>query len=356
MRGGKQKRKSTIVDVAQRAGVSLGTASRVLNNRRGVDPELRRKVMDAARTLRYVRAANARPAARESAPTVTFILSNRDFLHPVHARMLQGADEYCAENGYFVVFKKFDYSAQLPAEELVLPAALREHNMADCLILAGTNYPNLIEATELAGVPYVLYRNNLVGEPNREPRDQVRSDDYSGALEAVRYLVQLGHRKIAFIGDISQPWYEDRYRGYCEVMHESRLKPVAQTVALSNDNFQNGSASAEVVLQQNPDVTALFASADDVAQGVWQLLQQKNLRVPDDISLLGFGDVPYAIHKGPGLTTVRIPYLEIGRQLAGMAIEKAKSPQLTSPEVVVPTSLVLRDTTWPHQQLTSQAS
>ncbi len=80
----------TIVDVAHMAGVSLGTASRVLNNRRGVDPELVRKVNDAARSLSYVRSATARRASRDTAPVITFVLSNRDFLHPVHARLLQG--------------------------------------------------------------------------------------------------------------------------------------------------------------------------------------------------------------------------------------------------------------------------
>src|SRR5438874_590556 len=103
------KQKATVVDIARRAGVSLGTVSRVLNNQRGVDPDLRRKVTDAARALNYVRAANARRAVRETTPIITFVLSNRDFLHPVHARLLQGAEQFCAENGYFVVFKRLDY-------------------------------------------------------------------------------------------------------------------------------------------------------------------------------------------------------------------------------------------------------
>ena len=120
----KETRRPTIVDVAKMAGVSLGTASRVLNNRRGVDPELRRKVTEATRALKYVRAENARRASRETVPIITFILSNRDFLHPVHARMLQGAEEFCEENGYFVVFKKFDYSC----DQCQLPANLEHWN------------------------------------------------------------------------------------------------------------------------------------------------------------------------------------------------------------------------------------
>ena len=185
MRRQKEPRKATIVDVAEMAGVSLGTASRVLNNRRGVDPELRRKVTEAAQALKYVRAENARRASRETVPVITFVLSNRDFLHPVHARMLQGAEEFCEENGYFVVFKKFDYAMDTPAADIKLPAQLREHGIADCLILAGTNYPNLIEATRKAGVPYVLFRNNLITPEPHPPFDQARADDAEGARVAV---------------------------------------------------------------------------------------------------------------------------------------------------------------------------
>lgn len=342
-----KKKRATIVDVASKAGVSLGTASRALNNRRGVDPDLRRKVTRAARVLNYVRAANGRKAQRETCPIVTFVLSNRDFLHPVHARLLQGAEEFCEENGFFVVFKRFDYSASTPLADLKLPATLQQHGIADCLILAGTNHGNLIEATRKADIPYVLYGNNLVSPKPHPAFDQVRSDDYPGACEAVRYLVRLGHRHIAYIGDISQPWYDVRYRAYLDAMKEAGLEPIAQTVGLSADNARNGYSSAEVILRDGAPITAILAGADDVAMGVWEQLRQKGIRVPEEMSLMGFGDIPDARLAIPPLTTVRIPFLEIGRELAKMAIQKTTAPQVPIPEVVLPTEVALRGTTWP---------
>lgn len=107
-------------------------------------------------------------------------MSNRDFLHPVHARLLQGAEQYCEEHGYFLVSKKLTYSRLAPASELVLSSLLRQHESADCLILAGTNYLNLLEATAAARAPYVSYGNNLVSDSPRTGLDQVRSDDASG--------------------------------------------------------------------------------------------------------------------------------------------------------------------------------
>jgi len=342
-----KKKASTIVDVASKAGVSLGTASRVMNNRRGVDPELRRKVTEAARALHYVRAINARRASRENCPIVTFVLSNRDFLHPVHARLLQGAEEFCEEQGFFVVFKRFDYSGDAPLSELKLPELLRGHGIADCLIIAGTNHLNLLEATERAAVPYVLYGNNLVGRSPRGPVDLVRSDDAAGARDAVRYLVRLGHRNICYIGDISLPWYEVRYRAYQDVMAEAGLEPLAQTVSLSPDIMRNGFASAEALLRRGVPISAIFAGGDDIAVGAWEQLRLSGLRVPDDVSLVGFSDLPDARSTVPPLTTVHVPYLEVGRELARLAIEKAKNPGVPLPETVLPTQLMLRGTTWP---------
>jgi LacI family transcriptional regulator len=337
----------TIVDVATKAGVSLGTASRVLNNRRDVDQELRRRVMDAVRVLGYVRSGHGRRAARESRPIITFVLGNREFLHPMHARMLQGAEQHCEEMGYYLVFKRLGYTAATPVTELGLPSLLRDHGIADCLILAGTNYLNLIEATEAAGVPYVLYRNNLVGDGPRDSVDQVRADDESGAMDAMRYLVRLGHKRICFIGDISLPWFANRYMAYCAVVSEARLEPMAQTVGLAEDGFRNGFATMEAILRQGIRPTAIFAASDHVALGVLEQLRRSGVRVPEDCSVVGFDDLPEASLMNPPLTTVHNPFSELGRELARMAIEKTKAPFQPLPEVVLPAELVLRGTTWP---------
>jgi LacI family transcriptional regulator, galactose operon repressor len=341
------RKRATIVDVARKAGVSLGTVSRVMNNRRDVDAELRRRVSEAARVLRYVRTGRGRRAAHESIPFLTFVLSNREFLHPMHARVLQGAEQHCEQNGYFVVFKRIDYTPDTPVAELKLPSLLRDHGLADCLIIAGTNYPNLIEATAREGIPFVLYSNNLVGAVPHEGFDQARADDRAGAVDAVRYLVRLGHKRICFIGDLEQPWCCRRYEAYLAVMKESGLEPMAQTVSLSADSFRHGFTSAEAILRQGLRPTAIFAASDHMALGVWEQLRQSGLRVPEDISLVGFDDIPDSQVTNPPLTTVHNPFLELGRELARLAIEKAKSPCEAVPEVLLPTELVMRGTTWP---------
>ncbi len=342
------QKRATIADVALKAGVSLGTVSRVLNNRQDVDPELQRKVNEAARALHYAKTGRGRKVAREARPIITFVLGNREFLHPMHARMLQGAEEYCEAMGSFLVFKRLDYARDTPALELKLPLLLRAHAIADCLILAGTNYPNLLEATARAGVPYVLYRNNLVGAAPHDGFDQVRSDDREGTMQAVHYLARLGHKRICFIGDISQPWFRDRYRAYRAAIAEVGLEPMAQTVGLSTDNIRSGFTSAEAVMRQGLRPTAILAASDHIALGVWNYLRQAGVRVPENCSLVGVDDLPDSSATNPPLTTVRNPFLQLGRELARMAIEKAKSPCEPLPEVVLPTELVMRGTTWPY--------
>jgi LacI family transcriptional regulator len=336
----------TIRDVARRAGVAVGTVSRVVNQRPDVNPELRERVQRALDQLEYRPNARARSFARNSSPTVSFILSNRDFLHPFHSHVLQGVEEYCEEAGYFVIYTCFRYSPITRAGELRLPSVLQSHGIADCVILAGTNYDNFTGNLEKRGIQYVLLANNFVTKRRREAYDQVRFDDYSGAVEATRYLVHLGHKHIWYIGDISVPWYRTRYEAYKKTMMEAGLQPKAQTLGLSDDRFLNGINSARAILDQKVPLTAILAGADDVAYGAWEALQVHGLEVPRDISLIGFDD-QHPQSRLSALTSVRVETSEVGRQLAKMAITKIGLKGERSPEVLLPTKLIKRETCRP---------
>src|SRR4051795_9152706 len=159
----------TIKHVAKHAGVAVGTVSRVINGRPDVSPVLREKVERSIRELNFRPNARAQSLGRNASPIISFILSNRSILHPFHARVLQGVEEYCADQGYFVVFARFDYAPETPADSLQLPAVLQSHGIADCVIAAGTNYPNFLSALEKLEMKYVVLGNNLVGAEGREP-------------------------------------------------------------------------------------------------------------------------------------------------------------------------------------------
>src|SRR5215471_2078 len=230
----------TIKDVANRAGVAVGTVSRVVNNQPDVNPKLRERVQRALKELDYRPNARAQMFARNTSPVVSFILSNRDFLHPFHSRVLQGVEEYCEEAGFFVIYTRFRYSPSVAPAELQLPNILQSHGLADCVILAGANYENFTDSLDRRGLRYIVLANNFFSKSMREPFDQVRFDDRSGAAEGTRYLLSLGHRHIWFVGDTSVPWFRNRHAGYCQAMEENGLRPLAQTLLLSDDRFLNG--------------------------------------------------------------------------------------------------------------------
>ena len=336
----------TIRDVASKAGVAVGTVSRVVNNRPDVNPKLRERVQRALKELNYRPNARAQSFARNSSPVVSFILSNRDFLHPFHSRVLQGVEEYCEESGYFVLYTRFRYSPTVGPAELQLPSVLQSHGIADCVILAGTNFENFANSLDKRGLSYVLLANNFVGTDPRPPYDRVRFDDVAGAAEAVRYLQALGHKEIFFVGDTSYPWYRNRYDGYSKAMAEHGLRASAQTLGLSDNPFLNGIKSIQMALEQKRSITAVLAGNDEIAHGVYEGLLKAGRDVPRDVSLIGFDD-QHGMGRLESLTSVRVEATEVGRQLAKMAIEKIKSRGVRVPEVTLTTTLIKRDTCRP---------
>jgi DNA-binding LacI/PurR family transcriptional regulator len=343
----------TIKDVARRAGVSIGTVSRVINNFPDVDGKLRERVEAAIRELNYRPNARARLFVQNATPVLSFILSNRTLINPFHSGILQGVEEFCAQAGYFVMFTQYDYSRQTSPGELRLPGVLRSHGMADCLILAGTNYDNFVEALENLAVPYVVLSNHFVTAGDHSPNDRVGWDDTSGAYEATRYLIALGHRHIWFIGDTSLPWYRRRFSAYSAAMTEAGLEPLGQTVGLADNYYANGYACTDVILESKRPVTAIFAAYDEMAFGAWDALRKRGLEVPRDVSLVGFGDNDESQFKTPPLTTIRVDRSRVGAELARMAIEKLKSPGKRTAEVTIPVSLVKRGTTRPPEAANS---
>jgi LacI family transcriptional regulator len=337
----------TIKDVAREANVSIGTVSRVINGLSNVDPRLREQVEQAIKQLNYRPSARARNFVQNSSPVISFVQSNRNLVYPFHTDVLQSVEECCAEEGYFVLFTRHNYAPEMSPGDLVLPNLLRSHGIADCLILAGMNYQNFLDAVEELEVPYVVLKNTYTSEKPRPLVDQVGWDDFAGGYEATRYLIDLGHRDIWFLGDISLPWYKTRFQGYSKAMCDANLEPRGQTIGLSDNLYANGYSCMEMILDQHFPVTAIFAGYDDVAYGAWDAMLRRGLSVPQDVSLVGYHDEGQAQFKVPPLTTIRVDKFAVGRQLARMAIEKLKSPGKRIPEVTIPVTLMKRGTTRP---------
>jgi LacI family transcriptional regulator len=268
---------------------------------------------------------------------LAFVLANRGFLHPVHSRILEGVEEECEEAGAFVIYTRLQYRPDEPFQELRVPRAISNF-AADCLILAGANYSNLTAALDHRGAPYVYLGNNLSGH---EPSGNgVYWDDIGGAKEATRYLIELGHRDIWYLGDITRPWLRRPYEGYAAAMQQAGLPVRCQTVALASDSYTNGRASMEMILEHGFACSALVADAEEL-EGALAALDAAGRSVPRDVSAIAIGSLTSGREERP-LTSVDVDFVHVGRVLASQAMQKARAPYQDVPDVNVPTELVKR--------------
>jgi LacI family transcriptional regulator len=335
-------RKTTIREVARAARVGVGTISRVLNSSPQVSWKTRERVLGTIRKLGFLPNAQARRILRHRAEIVCFLLSNRDFLHPFHARILQGVESCARSLKQQVLFTAVHYSPKTPAHRLDLPPVFQERGLIDGVILAGTVYPNLLGRIESIRLPFVAFSNNVVGMDTEQRFDQVGFDDLKGTLQATRYLIGQGHRRIVFAGDIFYPWMQRRSEGYRQGMRENELRPVLITPRNFPSFGDFGQASGERILPMRPRPTAIVAGNDEIAYGLWRSLCRNGVKVPDEISLVGFDDREEALLMDPPLSTVRVHKEEIGETCMKMLLERLHHPQMAFSHRVLPTELLIR--------------
>ena len=346
------KRKVTLRDVATVAQVSMSSVSRVIHDYPGVHRDLRSRVEQAMREINYFPLSNKKRLGKPERQVFCFFLTNRGLNVAPHSKIMQAIERETSRRGDLLVYKSLRFNAETPPEDLNIAQMLE---LSDHLsygapiggvILTGLSYPNLIQALEKLGIPYVVLGNNYVG-PDELPKDAVYFDGYQGAYNSTRYLLDLGHTNILFIGDPHIGWFSSLHKGYSQALTEAGLKPIAQTKTLSDSFYSNGYLSVEIVYEKTDQISAIMAGCDEIGLGAWKALNDRNLSVPRDVSLVGFDDEDYAAFTVPPLTTVRIDVDTIGRELINLLYKKLSSPSAALPVVTVPTVLIKRGTCRP---------
>jgi DNA-binding LacI/PurR family transcriptional regulator len=340
----------TMREIAQRANVSIGTVSRVLNRHSDVDAELRDRVESIARKVGYEFSARTRNAVQTKSRIVGLILLNNPGLSSSQSLMLLGVEEYCSAAGYCLLFARHQHAPHAAAGHLDAPGIVQTPGLADCLIIAGTIHSNMLQALENYGLRYVLLRNHLMETPEAKVHGAlVGYDDGGGCLHATRYLAQLGHRHIWYIGDASRPWHRNRLQGYTKAIEELQLEPHVHAIALSDDEFENGQAAVSYILDQGWPMTAILAESDQLAFGSREGLRQHRRDVPKDVSMIAF---EYEAGRGhaSNLTSVSVDMVEVGRQLARAAIAQIENRPKDASNIMVPATLVKRSTCRPMRK------
>jgi DNA-binding LacI/PurR family transcriptional regulator len=325
----------TLQDLARSAKVSPATVSRVVSGNPSVDPAIRRQVHRAATKL----GIDLEERRKGKSKIVAFLLANRDVLHSFQARVLLGAETYCSQHNWELLFMSFHYSPETPPEALHLPQLLSPRTNARAVILGGSNYPNLFQALETRGLAYSVLGNNVIGDWSRKNCDVAYSDDIEGAFEATSYLISKGHRHIGYIGNLQLPWFKRCHVGYEKAMRAANLP--CRFVDIRSDGSQLGYLGTKSLLRNHEELSAILAGSDQVAAGIYDALRETNTAIPDQISVVGFNDTQGSLLYPP-LTTVREFPEELGRHLAEFVLKRLQDPDQTPRELTIPTQLVIR--------------
>jgi DNA-binding LacI/PurR family transcriptional regulator len=325
----------TLRDIATEANVSIPTVSRVLTRSARVNSDIEKRVREAAARLGLD--LNARARRR----TIAFVLGNRPITHPFHSEVMSGAEAYCAEHDYEMLFSTLRYPLHARVSQLPTPSLLDRPGKVDGVIVAGVNTAGMIQTLAETGLPLAFYGDTLV-EEGFVGVASVRIDEKGGASEVTRYLASLGHTAISFVGNVRIPWLRRRYEAYRSAMESLGLRPALGEFD-SEDERQVGYLATRSILDRHDRATAIFAGNDHIAQGVYEALRDRGIKVRDQISVVGFNDTMEAVVLHPTLTTVRVYAEQVGRQLAELVLRQIESGSNTAETITIPTRIIKRE-------------
>lgn len=330
--------KVTLAHVARLAGVSLITASKVLNNKGRISEATRARVLQAANQLGYV--ANTAARSLRGQPTQILGIVIPELVSPYFAEVARAAAETASQKGYdLAVFT----TSRDPERERERVGALLGGLADGLIIVVPIGSAGFLASLERSRSPVVLV--NHFGAPTHLP--VVRADSFEGSLAAVRHLMALGHRRIGFItGAAHSSQAAERLRAYRECMLAAGLWD-ERLVRPGDFTQQRGVEAGHELLSLEDPPTAIFAASDLTAFGVIAAAQARGLQVPQDLSVVGFDDIPAAAHSHPSLTTVAHPIQAMGQAMVDLIIRAKAGEEVRDALVEFPSKLVVRESSVP---------
>jgi LacI family transcriptional regulator len=331
-----------LVDVAERAGVSLATASRALSGRDGVSEEVADRVRRISQELGYVANPYARTLAGGASSTVGLVVHQVD--DPYFSEIAGGVIEVAAEQGLLV---QICHSGRDPHFELRQIRHLIAQRVG-IILVAGSGYTDQrIEAetrAELSAYQNLGGRVAVIGRHSLGV-DAVLPDNEAGGRALTEHLLALGHRRIAVAaGSADLTTVVDRLAGVGKALRQHGLDLADLPVVHTDFTREGGRRAGEQILRDHPETTAVIALNDAMAMGVLAVLRAHRIPVPERMSVVGFDDVSVAADLAPSLTTVRLPMTDMGRMALALALKpRSVRPRRRS----TGHTLVVRDSTGP---------
>ncbi|MCU4675238.1 LacI family DNA-binding transcriptional regulator [Catenovulum sp. 2E275] len=333
--------KATIKDVAEKAGVSVKTVSRVLNDEPRVKPSTKEKVEKAVAELKFKRNPLACGLRSNQSFVVTLIYSNPN---PGYIYELQnGILSQCSKLGYHLQLQPCDYK---DPNLLEIIEDLIEHTPQDGLLLTHPVCDNqaVRELLVKKGMPFA--RISTFREDKNSPG--VYCNDKLAAIEMTNHLISLGHTKIAFIkGHPDFGATEKRYLGFLEAMKSWDIEVNPTFVKEGAFTFASGEEAARKLLIQKDKPTAIFSSNDYMAAGVLKVAAQLGINVPTDLSVVGYDDTPVSQQIWPSITTLRQPIFELAQTAVNQLVKKIKKQDISEQDIEFKCELITRASAGP---------
>lgn len=326
----------TLAEIAKASGVSVMTASRAMNARPGVSAEKAAEIRRIADDMGYV----VNRAAQKLSGVRTRIIGVITELHtPFSSELVLGIGRVVHEAGQEMLVYSLPDKDRLPTARIL--DLMRQ--FSDGVIAILPYESSYLDTGRIADLPVVTIDQGI-----DSPFPSVTADNYQGACSVLRHFVEGGHRRIGFVsGNDRLASARERRRGYRDVLAQARLPFDPALEAVGDFDYASGVEAGRRLLALADRPTAIFAANDASAEGVLFAAREAGLRVPDDVSVAGFDDIPSASRTTPPLTTVRQPLQDMSRAAVNLLLALVAGVDAPSREIVLPTELIVRDSTRP---------
>ena len=327
----------TLEEIAQLSGVSRSTVSRVINNDRRVSSETRQRVQQVIRQHNFRPNAVARGLAGGRTGVLGLVIPmgiGRLFADPYFPLLIQGVSTACNTHDHTVML----WMAEPEFERRTIHQILNNKLIDGIIVASAVNDDPILAAIEQSDLPFIMVGRH----PYRSDISYVDVDNRNAAREVVAYLVRLGFHSIAIIsGPQNMVAGVDRFLGYQDALREWRISFDTNLVVDGTFTEEGGYHAMQRLLPYHPD--AIFAASDAMAVGAMRFLTEEGVRIPTDISVVGFDDIPSAARSNPPLTTVRQPIVRAGAMAAENLMDLIRYPGQGPRRVILPTELVIRE-------------
>ncbi|MED4280287.1 LacI family DNA-binding transcriptional regulator [Priestia megaterium] len=327
--------KPTIYDVAKEAGVSISTVSKVLNNTGSIAEKTRKKVRDTMHQLDYQPSVVA--SVKKRIQTIGLLIPN--IANPFMAEIARGIENHVKKFGFSLMICSTDNDLK---NEIEYISILKQKYIDGIIIATGLKEDKAIKELLKADIPVALLSRDV----SSLAVDAVLVDDFLGGYEATKHLISLGHKRIAMITeDIRFPTIGARFEGYKRALEEAGLPYDESLVSLNNTSLDEGKQSTRELLHLSIPPTAIFASTEFLAIGAIQGAREFKIKVPRDLSIIGFDDTVLSTICDPPLTTIAQPIHEMSKKVVELLIQEIEDSKETKQRIVLSPKLVVRAST-----------